>query len=125
MWLGWDNITTYERAGIEALQRYVETHKDYPGVTPSSFTERDWLKWIQSGSYDEAKTGERLVKHLNWLIEIPRNPRLTDNALRLLQSGAFYLHGRDKWYRPAFIMDGGLMAEFAKNSPELVTPEVF
>ena len=80
---------------------------------------------MQSNFYDVPKAGERVVKHLKWLTTIPRSPRLTDNALRLLQSGAFYLHGRDKYYRPCFIMDGGLMAEFAKTSPELVTPEIF
>ena len=35
------------------------------------------------------------------------------------------MHGRDKWYRPAFIMDGAIMAELVKSSPELVTPEAF
>jgi len=50
---------------------------------------------------------------------------LTENALRLLQSGAFYIHGRDKFYRPAFVMDGRVMAELAKKEPDMMTPEVF
>ena len=49
---------------------------------------------------------------------------LTDNALRLLQSGAFYLHGRDKFFRPCIIMDGQIMVDLHKKNPELITPEV-
>ena len=52
-------------------------------------------------------------------------PRLTNHTIRLLQSGCFYLHGRDKWYRPAFVMDGRVMAQIAKNQPEMITSEVF
>ena len=35
------------------------------------------------------------------------------------------MHGRDKWYRPAFVMDGRVMAQIAKNQPEMITSEVF
>ena len=73
---------------------------------PPGFVERDWLKWIQASHYDAEKAGEKLLKHITWLQSIPPEPRLTNHTIRLLQSGAFYLHGRDKWYRPCFIMDG-------------------
>lgn len=43
----------------------------------------------------------------------------------MLQSGCFYLFGRDKWYRPAFVMDGQVMARIAKSDPEMISAEVF
>lgn len=94
-------------------------------VMPPGFIERDWLKWIQASFYDVNKAGEKLVKHIEWLHNMPPEPRLTNHTIRLLQSGCFYLHGRDKWYRPAFVMDGRVMAQIAKNQPEMITSEVF
>ena len=35
------------------------------------------------------------------------------------------MHGRDKFYRPAFIMDANLMAKLTKEEPEIITVEVF
>ena len=65
------------------------------------------------------------MTHIHWVRQnIPRNPRLDDRALRLLQSGAFYLHGRDKFFRPCIVMDGQVMADINKKTPELITPEV-
>ena len=77
---------------------------------PNGFHERDWLKWIQANAYDVEKAGEKLFKHVSWLESIGPEPRLTNHTIRLLQSGCFYLHGRDKWYRPCFVMDGRIMA---------------
>ena len=52
-------------------------------------------------------------------------PRLSDHTLRLLQSGCFYLFGRDKFYRPCFVMDGLLISRLVKSDPEIINPEVF
>ena len=41
---------------------------------PPSFDDCDWLKWIQANFYDVAKTGEKLIKHLDWLRRIPPEP---------------------------------------------------
>ena len=92
---------------------------------PDGFIERDWLKWIQASFYDVEKAGEKLLKHIAWLQAIPPEPRLTNHTIRLIQSGAFYLHGRDKWYRPCFVMDGQIIARMAKKEPECVTSDVF
>ena len=84
VWYGWNNITDFERQGIKALKQFVESHKDYPRSKAPQLSDRDWLKWIAANQFDVAKAGERVIKHFNWKINIPRNPRLTDNALRLL-----------------------------------------
>ena len=92
---------------------------------PPAFQERDWLKWIQASFYDVEKATDKLVKHIDWLNAIPPEPRLNSNTLRLLQSGGFYLFGRDKWYRPAFVMDAAVLARVAKSNPEIITADVF
>ena len=92
---------------------------------PPGFVERDWLKWIQASFYDVNKAGEKLLKHIQWLATIPPEPRVTHRTIRLLQSGCFYLHGRDKWFRPCFVMDGRIMAQMAKQEPEMITADVF
>ena len=77
---------------------------------PPGFEERDWLKWIQASFYEEAKAGPKVLKHIEWLQNMSPEPRLNDLTLRLLQSGCFYLFGRDKYYRPCFVMDGLLIS---------------
>ena len=37
-------------------------------------------------------------------------PVLTPNSLKILTRGGFYIGGRDKFYRPLIIMDGGTIA---------------
>ena len=92
---------------------------------PPQFLERDWLKWIQASFYDVEKAAAKLVKHIDWLNAIPPEPHLRNHTLRLLQSGGFYLFGRDKFYRPAFVMDAQVLARVAKSDPECITAEVF
>lgn len=109
---------------MNALKEYMRQKKCVE-MMPPSFKERDWLKWIQASFYNVEKAGEKLFNHIEWLSAIPPEPRLTNHTIRLLQSGCFYLHGRDKWYRPCFVMDGRIMAEMAKNEPEFITAERF
>ena len=92
---------------------------------PVGFEWRDWIKWIQSCQYDVVKTGEKLYAHISWLQKFGPEPRLTPLSLRLLQSGGFYLHGRDRFYRPVFVMDGVILANVARDQPEIISTEVF
>ena len=71
------------------------------------------------------KAGDKLITHWEWLREVPREPRLNERTIQLLQSGAFYVFGRDKFFRPCFVMDAAVMARLAKDDPEMVSPEVF
>ena len=122
VYFGWNNLTEFERNGMNQLKQFIAEK----GVTvPPSFEERDWLKWIQASFYNVEKAGEKLVTHIAWLSSIPVEPRLTNHTIQLLQSGCFYLHGRDKWLRPCFVMDGAIMARIAKQNPDLISAEVF
>lgn len=112
VYFGWNNLTEFELKGMNQLKEYLASEGC---IVPPSFEERDWLKWIQASFYDVEKAGEKLIRHIAWLISIPPEPRLTSNTIKLLQSGCFYLHGRDKWLRPCFVMDGAVMARMAKQ----------
>jgi len=122
VYFGWNNLTEFEREGMQRLKDYLVAKG---AQIPPSFHERDWLKWIQANFYNVEKAGDKLLIHFNWLNAIAPEPRLTNHTVRLLQSGCFYLHGRDKWYRPCFVMDGAVMAAVAKREPEMITAEVF
>ena len=122
VYFGWNNITQFEIEGMRRLKDYLAAKG---AVVPPSFEERDWLKWIQASFYDVQKAGEKLYIHFGWLNAIGPEPRLTNLTVRLLQSGCFYLHGRDKLFRPCFVMDGAIMAELAKTQPEIISAEVF
>lgn len=123
IFFGWNNLTEFERKGVQALQQYIKDK----GIDqmPPGFEWRDWVKWIQSCQYDIPKTGENLYTHISWLKRTGPAPLLTPLSLQLLQSGCFYLHGRDRFYRPCFVIDGDIMSNIARNRPEIITTEVF
>ena len=120
---GWNNLTKFELEGIEALKKYVT--KERQVELPAGYDERDYLKFVQASFYDIKKAGDKIVEHFKWLAELPPEPRLTPMTIRLLQTGCFYIHGRDKFYRPTFVMDANLMAKLTKTNPEIITVEVF
>lgn len=39
--------------------------------------------------------------------------------------GCFYIHGRDKFYRPCFVLDGGIIARINREDPDSISAEVF
>ena len=123
IYFGWNNMTEFEKQGVADLKRYLYAK----GVRqmPHMFAERDWLKWIAAEDWKVKDAGDKLIEHMNWLRDIPPEPRLNQRSLHLLQSGCFYLHGRDKWYRPCYVMDGARMAAMAKREPDVITAEAF
>ena len=75
------------------------------------FDDDEVLKFTQANQFNIDKTTEKLILHFDWLHSLPPEPRLTSKTLRLLQSGAFYIFGRDKFYRPCIIVDGGVVGQ--------------
>ena len=60
-----------------------------------------------------------------WLETLGPEPRLRSRSLELLQTGCFYVLGRDRFYRPCYVMNGRILADVAKARPDLLEPEVF
>ena len=62
----------------------------------------------------------KLKTHFEWLGKQSIAPILTPNTLKILCNGGFYIGGRDKFYRPTVIMDGGVMAQMAKDDKTMM-----
>ena len=93
---------------------------NYP--VPDGFDERDVLKFAQAYEFNTKKAAAALVEHLKWRASLPRN-LLSNNVMRMVQSGMFYIFGRDKFYRPTMIVDYARVAEVMVNEPELLNEQ--
>ena len=70
------------------------------------------------------KAAPKFANALTWL-QSPPKVRLTPHSMKLLQTGAFYLFGRDKFYKPTYVMDCEVMAMLVKEDPACITVDVF
>lgn len=43
--------------------------------------------------------------------------------MKLIQTGCIYIHGRDKYYRPALVIDIGMVVKQMSIQPELITSD--
>jgi hypothetical protein len=50
---------------------------------------------------------------------------LTPQTLRILNSGCFYIAGRDKFFRPTVVIDGGILAKINKDDPTALEGDLF
>ncbi len=121
VFFGWNNITEYERKGIADVKQYLRNVKKLE--VPETFSDRNVLKFVQANFFQIDKAGDKLALHFVWLQGLPREPKLNKYTIKLLQSGTFYIFGRDKFYRPCLVMDCRKLAELAKTDPECVTEE--
>ena len=123
VYFGWNNISQYEKDGIANVKRWLKEQKQCD--VPANFGDRNVLKFVQANFFKIDKAGEKLFKHFAWLQTLPNEPKLTNHTLKLLQSGCFYIFGRDKYYRPCLVMDAAVMHRLGKESPESVTSDNF
>ena len=91
---------------------------------PDYLSDSTLLKYGQDTAWDMKKAGQILADQLIYL-NTPPKVRLTPHSIKLLQTGAFYLFGRDKFYRPTLIMDLEIVARVVKTEPAIITEEVF
>lgn len=64
-----------------------------------------------------------MYAHFNWLASLPPVPTLNKQTMKMLQMGAFYIFGRDKFYRPCLIIDCTVMAQLVAKDPQCGTEE--
>ena len=117
----WSNISEYEKEKVKLLRVTIE---ELNVVIPEHITETTLLKYGMSEQWDMKKAAQKFVDTLKWLSSPPKI-RLTPKSIKLLQSGSFYVLGRDKWYKPSIIMDLGKMVELTRQDPACITVEVF
>jgi hypothetical protein len=120
---GWNNITEHELEGIDKVKKWLKDNKNCQ--IPLGFDDRNILKFVQANFFKIDKAGEKLFNHFNWLASLPPEPKLTNYTLKLLQSGCFYIFGRDRFFRPCLVMDAEVMARLNKEDPACVASANF
>ena len=61
-----------------------------------------------------------MKKHLQWKRDVAPYNKLNLISMKLIQSGCIYIFGRDKYFRPTFIVDGRNMVEFDRKEPNIL-----
>ena len=104
---GWNNLNDFEKEGIQQLIDFLKV-KGIP--IPPDYYERDLLKFCEAEYFKTKKVAEKIAAHFEWLYSLPPEPMLIPKTMKLIQSGSFYIGGRDKWLRPTFIMDAAVIS---------------
>ena len=85
-------------------------------VWPIDWEESDSLRVLQGCSFDITKSVEKISKVAQWQYNEKLYPiYLTENIHRILNSGFFYVHGRDNRYRPIIIINPKIFIKFKKQ----------
>jgi hypothetical protein len=73
---------------------------------PPYWSRDDMLRCIYGTGWKADKARKVVIAHLKWLASVPTDYRLLyDSVARVLMSGAFYIHGRDSYFRPMFFLN--------------------
>lgn len=106
----------YEEEKYEELQDYIE---DQNVIIPSHIGKAAFMRFHQANHYKPKKTVEDLVNHLEWRKRtLPIY--LTSEQKRFLAEGLFYIHGRDRCYRPLNVFDPKVIIGKDANRDEIL-----
>ena len=103
VFFGWNNLTSFEEEHIEKVKEYLKLKLNCE--IPTDINDRVILKYAQAYDFNVLKAANSLRSHFDWYNRFLSNPVMTPAGLRLIQSGAIYIFGRDKFYRPNLIFD--------------------
>lgn len=67
-------------------------------------------------------TGAALSNHFKWLSDVA-GVKITPEILAIIQSGAMYIHGRDKLYRVTIITDIPKMTKLGERNPDAISTQ--
>ncbi|CAG9329248.1 unnamed protein product [Blepharisma stoltei] len=92
---------------IRKLARLEEEVKKQGIIIPGDWDRTDMLRFYYGTGWKTRKALKGLLNHLKWKQQIfPRGYlALYPEVAELLNTGAFYMHGRDHYYRPILIMN--------------------
>lgn len=80
---------------------------------PENFNKDNVLRFIQATCYDCAKALKLIHDHIEWRNSFfPIN--LSQNSMKILNSGFLYVHGRDHRYRPIVVMNADIYLKYKK-----------
>ena len=87
-------------------------------IIPPLFCDRELLKFIQATKFDMGeKALTKIDNHFKWLAASPIVAHLDTQTLKILNAGAFYIGGRDKYFRPTIFMDGAIISRLNAETP--------
>lgn len=107
-----ENYSDYEEEQYQKLWEYMEQNSI---ELPDVMTEQDIRRFLQGNHYKIKNTVSNIQAHLEFRRQtLP--VILNDNMKTLIDKGLFYMHGRDRWFRPILISKARVLTE---ATPEL------
>jgi hypothetical protein len=95
-----------EQRSLSELESLVRA-KGLEGLSyPPHWTQDDLLRCLHGTGWKADKARKVLIAHLKWHTTIPTDYRvLFDSVQRVLNIGVIYIHGRDSYFRPMFVLN--------------------
>ena len=92
--------TDFEKKKLDKFQEYENMHGklNYPPI----WLESDTMRILQASEYDISKTYKTIEETTKFIYNIPKS--INDKVILLLNSGFFYVYGRDHHFRPIIIV---------------------
>ena len=113
------NVTflEYEDMKLKEFYEKVEKNKSNPKKKlelPKWWNECDTRRFLQATSFNLDKSIEYIKKQIEWRRTFfPFT--ITDNIIKILNSGFMYIHGRDNHYRPIFVLQASTFFQLRKE----------
>lgn len=124
VFFGWNNLTQFEKEQIAECKRMVS--EKYSGEIPSRFqNDREILKFCQCQFFNLEKASNQIVRSIGWELSNMISVDFSHHSLQMLQNGCCYIHGRDKFYRPAVIINMDNVVRQMALNPEIEQGENF
>jgi hypothetical protein len=95
-------LTSEEKGHLKIFQSYLKANRLAlpPGYDDSS---RNLFRYLQSADFNPEKTFNQVMGHYEWQSSTYPQPQIKYETL--LESGVFYIHKRDKQFRPVIILN--------------------
>lgn len=116
----------YEKGKLNELKKEIEKQNEHLKnkknkkssktmlILPDYWRDYHSLRFLQATGYNLSKTIDMITNHLEWRkINLP--PRITENAMKILNSGFIYIHGRDSKFRPIMVIVANIYDKYKKT----------
>jgi len=111
-----DEYRDFEEEKYEELEDYMDKNNI---IIPSNVCKSDIRRFLQANHYKPNKTVEDLLAHLEWRKQtLPII--LTSDQKMFLDEGLFYIHGRDRSYRPLCVFDPRIIIGKTADRDEVI-----
>jgi hypothetical protein len=93
------DYNNYSEKEKNVLKEYHNYLKEINFTLPENYKDEDALRQLQGNDYDIKKSHKEIVHEIEWKkINLPIN--FNNDIKNVLNTGFFYIHGRDRCFRP-------------------------